>query len=177
MITVDWHGLFVPSHGLVEIVLRGIVTYLSILVILRGLLKRQTGGMGMADLLVIVLIADAAQNAMAGEYRSITEGVVLVITIVGCSLVLDWVAYHVPVIARILHPPPLALIENGQINRRHLRQELITRDELMSELRLQGIEDVTEVKRACVESDGQISIVRRDQGEPAGPRRDPARGA
>jgi len=64
------------------IFVRGSLTYIMLFVILRFLLKRQSGVIGIADLLVVVLIADAAQNAMAHEYKPITEGALLVLTIV-----------------------------------------------------------------------------------------------
>jgi uncharacterized membrane protein YcaP (DUF421 family) len=115
----------------------------------------------MTDLLVIVLIADAAQNGMAGEYKSITEGVVLCVTIVGWSLLLDWLAFHVAFLRGWLEPPNKVLIADGKLQRRQMREELITEDELMSQLRQHGIEDPREVKRAYVEPDGQISVLKQ----------------
>ena len=79
---VDWEAMFVPAMGLGEIVLRGTLMYLVLFAILRFMGRRQAGHFGPADLLVIVLIADAAQNALGAEYRSITEGALLVLTIV-----------------------------------------------------------------------------------------------
>jgi uncharacterized membrane protein YcaP (DUF421 family) len=70
---IDWQELFIPTHPILEIILRGTLTYIMLFLILRFFLKRQSGVIGIADLLVIVLIADAAQNAMASEYKSITE--------------------------------------------------------------------------------------------------------
>jgi hypothetical protein len=77
----DWQELFVPAHPISEIILRGTNTYIMLFLILRFLLKRQSGVIGIADLLVVVLIADAAQNAMASEYKSIAEGAILVLTV------------------------------------------------------------------------------------------------
>ena len=77
---IDFRSVFVPSLHLAEVVLRGTVVYLFIFVILR-VLRREAGAISIADLLLVVLIADAAQNAMASEYKSITEGAVLIGTI------------------------------------------------------------------------------------------------
>src|SRR5918998_4148430 len=93
---IDWQELFVPQMPLAGVFLRGTLTYVMLFLILRFLLKRQSGVIGIADLLVIVLIADAAQNAMANEYKSITEGVMLVLTIVFWNFAIDWLGYHVP---------------------------------------------------------------------------------
>ena len=82
LLQVDWAGLFIPTHSVAEMVVRGTLMYLALFLILRFLMKRQGGSIGIADLLVIIIIADAAQNAFAKEYSSVTEGVVLVLTII-----------------------------------------------------------------------------------------------
>src|SRR5215208_8090799 len=79
---IDWNSVFLPSLGIAEIVVRGTLMYLGLFLILRFMARRQSGHFGPADLLVIVLIADAAQNGLGKEYQSITEGLVLVVTIV-----------------------------------------------------------------------------------------------
>ncbi len=167
LLAVDWERLFVPSTPILEIVLRGTIMYLFIFMLFRVVLKRGSGGLGITDLLVLVVIADAAQNAMAGNYTSITDGVFLVATIVGWDWFLDWVAFHSPAMARLIRPRKLVLIQDGKLDRRNMRKELITEEELKAKLRLQGYEDVSEVKRAYMESDGHISIVGQEkhQGE------------
>ena len=72
----DWHKLFSPSAPLLEIVIRGSLIYIGLFVLLR-LFRREAGSIGTADLLVVVLIADAAQNALAGEYKSIPDGLIV----------------------------------------------------------------------------------------------------
>src|SRR5688572_6731102 len=113
-LAVDWHALFVPGGSLLEIFLRGTVTYLALFAFMR-FLRRQAGSIGIADLLVVVLIADASQNAMAGEYTSITEGLLLVATILFWDYALDWLGYRLPKFQRIVRPAPLPLIKNGRV--------------------------------------------------------------
>lgn len=158
---VDWRSVFVPELGLLELVLRGTLMYLALFVILRFLGSRQSGKLGAADLLVITLIADAAQNALGATYRSVSEGVVLVVTIVAWDYAIDWLQYYVPALRPWLEPPPLQLIRNGEMNRRNMRAELITPDELMAQLREQGIERIEEVKQACLETNGSLSVIKR----------------
>lgn len=158
---IDWHTLFVPDTSLLELVLRGSVMYLALLVAMRVLVRRHIGSMSLMDVLLIVLIADAAQNGMAGEYHSITEGLVLCGTLIGWNLLLDWLAYRYSFIARLLEPPPLALVRNGQILRRNMRQELINEKELFSQLREQGVEDISDVKLAFIEPDGGMSVFKK----------------
>jgi uncharacterized membrane protein YcaP (DUF421 family) len=172
---IDWRGAFVPNVPVLEIILRGSIVYLGIFALFRVILARQMGSLGMADLLVLVLVADAAQNAMAGNYNSIPDGLVLVATLIFWSYALDWLGFHFPLLQRWIFPPPLPLVKDGQMLLRNMRRELISREELLSQLRLQGVNDLAEVKRACMESDGQISVVKRDSSD-TGRNEDPRRG-
>ncbi len=135
--------------------------YLSIYFLLRFVLKRQAGSLGIADVLVLVLIADAAQNAMADDYHSLTDGLLLVSTIVFWSYTLDWLGYRFPRLERIFHAGPLKIVKDGRLMREQMKKELISEDELMSQLRQHGISDVKKVKEACIESDGHISVVKQ----------------
>jgi uncharacterized membrane protein YcaP (DUF421 family) len=162
---VDWGTVFVPKTPLLEIVVRGTLVYLALFAMLRLVLKRQSGAIGVSDLLVVVLIADAAQNAMAGDYKSVPDGVLLVAVIIFWSYALDWLGHRYPRVGRFLHPPPLLLVEDGRMHRRNMRAELITPEELMSQLREQGVEHLARVKRAYMEGDGKLSVVTRDGGQ------------
>ena len=157
----DWHKMFSPSAPLLEIVIRGSLIYLGLFALLR-LWRREAGSIGTADLLVVVLIADAAQNALAGEYKSIPDGLILVSTIVFWSFALDWLGYHYPWARRVLHPPPRLLVRDGQFIRRNMRRELISEEELLTELREQGAENLKDVKRAALEGDGRISVLKKN---------------
>lgn len=169
---IDWFELLGSNTPFLEIVLRGTAIYLGLFLLLRLVLKRQSGAVGITDLLVIVLIADAAQNGMAGDYTSITDGLLLVGVILFWSHTLDWLGYHYAALRWLVHPAPLPLIRNGTMLRRNMRQELITEEELLSQLREQGILDVAKVKEACMEGDGKISVVPLEQKEGGGTRRD-----
>ena len=159
LFSVDWEKLFIPSTPLLEIFLRGSSVYLALFLMLRFVLKREAGTLGITDLLVVVLLADAAQNAMAGSYSAIPDGLLLVATIVFWAYALDWMGYRFPRIQRLVHPPPRLLVENGQMIRRNLAKEFISEEELFTTLREQGVEDLQRVKRAYMEEDGRISVI------------------
>jgi uncharacterized membrane protein YcaP (DUF421 family) len=168
--SIRWNDVLVPTVPLIEIFLRGTAVYLGLFLMLRVVLKREAGTVGITDLLVVVLIADAAQNAMAAEYKSVPEGLLLVGTIIFWSYALDWIAYRSPLLRHWINPPPLPLIQEGRLNRKNLRKELITVEELESQLREQGIEDIASVKTAYMEGDGRISAIKFD-GEQHGKRK------
>jgi uncharacterized membrane protein YcaP (DUF421 family) len=159
--TLDWSALFVPEKSLLELILRGSVMYLTLFALIRILIRRNEGHLSVSDMLLIVLIADAAQNGMAGQYKSITEGMVLCATIIGWSYLLDWLAYRIPALRGLLHPPALPLIKNGRLMHHNMHKELITEDELRSHLRQQGVESTNEVQIAFIEPDGQFCVIKR----------------
>jgi uncharacterized membrane protein YcaP (DUF421 family) len=170
MPAIDWHQMFVPSVSLLELVLRGSIMYLTILAAMR-LFRREAGSISTADLLVVVLVADAAQNGMASEYHSVTEGLVLIATIYGWNFLLDIGAYRYAWLHRLLNPPPLPLVREGKVQRKNLRQEMLTVDDLMEQLREQGVEQLDEVKYCCLEGDGRLSVIRRKDGDDQPPTR------
>jgi uncharacterized membrane protein YcaP (DUF421 family) len=81
-LNVDWAELFVPSASVVETILRGTLVYWFLFLIFRLIIKRDIGSVAVSDLIVVVIIADAAQNAVAADYKSITDGLILISTIV-----------------------------------------------------------------------------------------------
>jgi uncharacterized membrane protein YcaP (DUF421 family) len=161
--SVDWTALFQPSLSLAEIVIRGSLMYLALFIILRFIARRQAGSFGPADLLVIVLIADASQNALGKDYTSITEGVLLVLTIVAWEYLIDWLAWRFPALRPVLQVPPLQLIADGKTLRENLAREMITEDELRGQLRQRGIGDIGAVQESFLEGDGKLSVLKRDQ--------------
>jgi uncharacterized membrane protein YcaP (DUF421 family) len=142
-----------------ELVLRGTLMYWFLFLLLRFVMRRDIGSIGVADVLLIVLIADASQNAMTGGYESVADGFVLVATLAGWNWLLDYLSYRFMSVRRLVEPKPLALVRDGKMLRRNLRRELITTDELMANLREHGIDKLEDVKLATMESDGEISVI------------------
>lgn len=160
---IDWQSMFVPTESILEILIRGTLMYMGMYFILR-IFRRQSGALGVADLLVIVVIADAAQNGMAGDSRSITEALILITTIVLWDFFLDWLGFRSVWFDRFLTPNPLLLVENGNVIKKHLDQEMISEDDLMSQLRQQGIDDLSLVRQCYLESNGHFSVLTTSKG-------------
>jgi uncharacterized membrane protein YcaP (DUF421 family) len=155
----DIGAALTPDVSILETVVRGVVMYVSIFVLLRVVLRNRGSAVTIGDLLVFVLISDAAQNAMAANYLSITNGIVLVATIMVMSLTVDWLAFRFPAIQHFVHPERKPLVVDGRLIRRTLQEELMTEEELMTQLRLNGIEDPAAVKAAYLEGNGEISVI------------------
>ena len=165
--------LFEVRMPVAELVIRGSAIFWFLFLIFRFVMRRDVGAIGIADVLLIVIIADAAQNAMDDGYRSITEGMIVVGTLVFWNVVTNWLNYRSRRFEKLFEPPPLLLVRDGKLLEGNLRREMLTHNELMSKLRQQSVERLEEVRWAYMESDGQISVRRyRDEGgHPKQPKR------
>jgi uncharacterized membrane protein YcaP (DUF421 family) len=152
-------SLFQFQMNPVELVLRGTFMYWFLFLAFRFVLRRDAGGIGIPDILLIVLVADASQNAMAAEYRSVPEGLVLVSTLLAWNLVLDWAGYRWDAMRRFVEPRPLLLIRHGRVIHRNLRREFLTLDDLQAQLRMAGVSSISAVRSAFMEADGKLSVV------------------
>ena len=165
----DLAELFSFSLSPWEIVLRGSAVYWFLFALFRFVLRRDVGSIAITDMLLLVLIADASQNAMAGGYKTVSDGFVLVATIAGWNYALDWAAFRFAPLRKLLEGDPIELVRNGRILQRNMRREMVTRSELQSALRAHGIDDLAQVKKATMETNGEISVIEQDKsGNSAG---------
>lgn len=132
--------------------------YWFIFVALRMAGRRDLGSLGISSILLLVLIADAASNGMSANYQSVGEGMVLVGTLFFWSVFVDRISYFFPATRVLLSPDRICLVRDGVMQRRAMRQEYITEEELMAELRLRGINELAEVRRAYIEETGEVSV-------------------
>ena len=156
----DIASLLELSMNPLELVARGTLMYWFLFLLFRFVMRRDVGSIGIADVLLLVLIADASQNAMAGGYETVSDGIILVLTIGGWNWLFDYLAFRFHWIRKLLEAKPLTLVVDGKVNRRNMRKEMISQDELMSALRKNGCERLDQVRRVTMESDGEISVVK-----------------
>lgn len=162
LIDIDWNKMFVPSVSLLEIIFRGTLTYWFCYLYIR-FFKRGAGQVGISDLLLITLISDASQNAMAGEYNSVPEGFVLVGTLVFWDYFIDYFGFKSIFFKKLVESEPVLLVKDGVMQRQNMKKELIATDELTGLLREQGVDQVSDVKTCYIESSGNISVVKNKQ--------------
>tara|TARA_R110001599_G_scaffold159052_2_gene346207 strand:+ start:19285 stop:19767 length:483 start_codon:yes stop_codon:yes gene_type:complete len=160
MLNIDWSNMFSFSMSPIELFIRGTLIYLLLFFVFRFVARRDTGSLTVSDLLVLVIIADASQNAMAGGYKSIVDGGVLIGTIICWSLLLNFLSFRFKSIRRFIVPAPVCLIKDGVKQKKNLRKEMITDDELNELLRKHDLNDFSEVTRAYLEPDGEITVLR-----------------
>jgi uncharacterized membrane protein YcaP (DUF421 family) len=158
--SIEQQALFEMTVPPWELILRGSAVYWFLFVIFRFVMRRDVSALALADVLLVVLIADAAQNAMSGGYQSITDGFILIATIVGWNYALDWAAYRFAWVRRLAEPPPMLLVQRGRILKANLAREMMTLDELKARLREHGVDDVSTVKKAYMEGDGSVTVIK-----------------
>ena len=161
---IDWSELLRFSVPIEEIVVRGTLMYVFLFGLFRIVLRRDVGNVGISDFLLVVIIADASQNGMSGDANSVPDAILLVLTLTFWNYAIDFASYYSAPLRRFLEPRPLVLVRNGKIMRRNMRKEFVTLEEIHSKLRENGVTDLSRVRQMTMESDGEISVIKKDAG-------------
>lgn len=162
---LDWDAVLRPDISILESFVRATALYFFVFIVMRSTLRRTAGELSMLDFIFVLLVANGAADAMVGGSISATNGAVLILTVVGWNYALNTLSWHWPALQRFTSPPPLQIIREGRLQHRNMRKEFITKDELMGQLREQGVEDIERVKSAYLEGDGNISVITYEDGE------------
>ena len=145
-----------------QVVVRTALVYLAVYIGLRLTGKRELGQMTVFDLVVILLIANAVQNAMVGPDTSVTGGIIAAFVLLAINAVVSRLRLRGRAWGRLLEGTPTVLIHNGDFVSPNLEKEGIERDQLEMAMREHGVDSVRDVKLAVLEVDGSISIVPAD---------------
>jgi uncharacterized membrane protein YcaP (DUF421 family) len=146
----------------VHIVIRTALVYLAVYVGLRLTGKRELGQMTVFDLVVIILIANAVQNAMVGPDTSITGGIIAAVVLLAINAVVSRLRLRGRTWGTLLEGTPTVLIQNGQLVQPNLVKEGVEPSQLEMAMREHGVDSINDVKLAVLEVDGSISIVPAD---------------
>jgi len=155
--------MWVFDQTLLEILVRTAIIYVAVLVGLRLTGKREVGQMTPFDLVLLILIANAVQNAMTGPDNSVTGGLVAAGTLLLLNFLMSHLVFRNRRIRRIVEGTPTILVRNGEMVLKNLESEHITPDELRQALREHGVPRPEEVGLAVLEIDGSISVLRKDE--------------
>jgi uncharacterized membrane protein YcaP (DUF421 family) len=144
-----------------QFVLRGLIVFFFVLVFLRLSGKRQVGQMTPIDLVLLLLISNAVQNAMNGGDNSITAGAILAATLILADVAMGMLARRSRKIEKFVEGSPVLLIHNGHVLNDALDRVGMTRNDLMAGLRASGIASVGQVHAAILENNGRITVLER----------------
>jgi uncharacterized membrane protein YcaP (DUF421 family) len=143
----------------ISIVIRTVTVYLVLLVGLRLAGKREIGQMTVFDLVVLLLIANAVQNAMVGPDTSLTGGILAAVVLLVFNVAIATLRLRWPLLRRLVEGSPTVLVLHGKVITRNLRREGLDQETLETALREHGLADISEVEMAVLEVDGTISVV------------------
>lgn len=152
-----------------ELVGRAGLIYIFLLVLLRLTGKRQVGQLAPFDLVLLLVLSNAVQNAMTGPDNSVSGGMILCTTLVVLNSLVSYATYRSKRIEALIEGRPQILVHNGHLDERVMQKEKITHHELMAALRAAGCGAVTEVHFAIIENNGHISVQPRKVGPAAQP--------
>lgn len=156
----DWAEMFVPDGSLGESFLRGVLVYLCLLVLFRVVLRRQSGSIGLPDVMLAVLVSEAVSNGLTADFRSLPNALAVALAMLLTNFALDWLSHRFARVRKLLEPDPVELVRDGRPVRENMDRERISDDELAAQLRLNGVEEVGRVKVATLEPDGEVSVIR-----------------
>lgn len=158
-----------------DIVLRATVMFFILFFLIRLLGKRELGQMTPFEFVVLVVLGDLIQQGVTHNDFSLTGATLAICTFAFWALLLSWTAYLFPRAKNLLEGTPRVIVRGGEIIEDNLRRDRLTRDEILSEMRLAGIGRLADVEWAILEPQGKMSFVRKgDDGSPQQDRDDPA---
>jgi uncharacterized membrane protein YcaP (DUF421 family) len=158
------HAL-VPETSILWLVIRAVAVYAFLLVALRLAGRRELAQMTSFDLVLLLVISNAVQNAINAGDNSLTGGLVSAVTLLVVNWGVGYAAWRWRRLERLLQGRPLRIVTDGRVHFGALRRELLTLAELRSALRKQGIARISDCRRVVIEPDGTLSVLRRDAVE------------
>jgi uncharacterized membrane protein YcaP (DUF421 family) len=145
-----------------DAVLRPLFLYVFLLVVFSMAGKRSMSEMDTFDMVTLLIISEATQNALVGQNNSITYALLVIITLVSCTVFMAWLKARSPHIEHVLQGGPVILVENGRLYRERMKKAYVDEQDILSTARKeQGLERLDQIKFAILETSGQISIIPR----------------
>ena len=143
-----------------ETVIRGAVVYLVLLIVFRISGKRSLAQVTTFDFILLLIIAETIQQALLGGDDSLTNALVLVLTLVGIDIGLSLLKGQSQTLEKLLDDVPLVLVEDGKPLQERLRKSRVDESDILTSARMnQGLERMDQIKYAVLERSGGISII------------------
>ena len=149
-------------EGYLKIALSSVAIYLFIIIAIRMFGKKELAQLSIIDLVFILLISNAVQNAMVGSDSSLAGGLVAATSLFIVNYLFKYILYRFPKLSHVVQGADIMLIYKGQLNLANMNKARITRDELAEAVREHGVSEIRKVDLAVLEIDGNISIISND---------------
>lgn len=154
-----WSDMFIPGLPVIDKILRAVTVYLFLVVALKLAGRRELAQLNAFDLVVLLTIANTVQDAIIGNDNSVTGGLISAATLLLANYLVVRIFYHYEETHRDEEESGDVLIEKGRLQKKAMKKELITTDELEEAASRQGFESLRDVERATLNADGSFSLV------------------
>ena len=150
--------MFQPSIAIPELIFRVALVYAGVFLLLRVVGKRHVGELAPFDLVVLLILSECVQNALIGDDKSVTGGLIAAATLFGINQVVGRISWRNKRAERLLEGTPRVLVRHGRVLKQVLAEEQITHSELLEALRREGCSSLSKVRYAILEPSGDITI-------------------
>ena len=162
LFSLPWHEILMPKPSWAEKLLRPVIIYVALLIMFRLVAKRELAQATLFDFLIILLISNVVQNAIIGEDNSVLGALGGAVMLLGLSALLNRITAGSKQARFLLEGKPVLLVRDGAVNEAHMKQQAVSRNDLFSAIRKQGIPRLDDVAYAILELDGSISVIKQD---------------
>lgn len=150
-------------NPILDVVVRSICVYLFMVIAIRLFGKNQLSQLNAGDVVLLLLISNAVQNAMVGENTSLEGGLVAALVLFIANFIVKRLMFSNKKFSRFLEDDPVILVKDGKADQAALDQVKISRDELEEAIREHGVDGIKKVKLSILEVDGNISVISEDE--------------
>ena len=159
-----WNHMFVLGLPILEKILRPIVVYIFLIVGLRLSGKRELAQLNPFDLVVLLTLSNTVQNAIIGDDNTVIGGIIGATSLLAINYLVVRFLYGHRKLEQIVEGRADLLVEDGKVNTRRLKRELITKEELAAAARKQGFESLAEVRQCILEPGGTLTFIAKKPG-------------
>ena len=144
-----------------DIVFRAIAIYLFIYLLTRVIGRRELSSLAPFDLILLIILGDAVQQAMTQDDYSVTGAFIAVGTIAALQVATSYVSFRSSRLRTVLEGEPIVIIEDGKAIEKNMKRERLVLEEVMEEARLQQIDSLEQIRWAGIETSGNISFIKK----------------
>lgn len=156
----QWNFL-IPNAPLLELFIRGTLIYWFLVLLMRIAGRRLFAQLSMTDILVMLVLAVAVRDGITGPYQTVGDAAISATVILAWDKVIDRLVFYFPALRGPLRHQPLLIIKDGELLTENARANLLTRTEIMEQVRAKGLTSIAQVKEARMEPSGEFSVIER----------------
>lgn len=142
-----------------ELVIRGSAIFFFMFIIMKIWGKKHLGEMAAFDFILLLFISEAVQNSLVDDDKSIPGGMIVIATFLFWNMILNKITYRSRRLEKLIDGEPKILVKNGKVDNEMMQKQQITKQELYEAMRQEGVDELSKIKQATLETNGHVSII------------------